>query len=78
MNFTVYSKPGCPYCDRIKLVMERANLRHKVYVLDEHFTRDEFYDEFGVGSTFPQVVNGAEHLGGCTETVQYLRKNNIV
>ena len=33
-----------------------------------------FYGQFGQGSTFPQVVlNDTQKIGGCTETVKYLR-----
>lgn len=79
MKFTVYSKEGCPYCIKIKQVLELSNLEHKVYTLGEDFSREQFYAEFGYGSTFPQVVmNDQEHLGGCTETVKYLKEQNII
>lgn len=79
MRFTIYSKNGCPFCSKIEQVMQLSNLEHKVYKLDENFTRDEFYAEFGNGSTFPQVImNDTEHLGGCTDTVKYLQENNII
>jgi glutaredoxin len=79
MKFTVYSKDGCPYCSKIKQVLELANLEHVVYTLGENFERDQFYAEFGQGSTFPQVIlNDQEHLGGCTDTVQYLKEQNLV
>lgn len=78
MKFTIYSKQGCPYCDKIKQVMKLSNLDHVVYTLDENFTRDEFYSEFGRGSTFPQVIMDQHHLGGCTDTVQYLKEKGIV
>lgn len=78
MKFTVYSKTGCPYCERIQKVLSLANLEHKIYKLDEHFTREQFYAEFGVGSTFPQVILNDKHIGGCTDTVQYLKENKIV
>ena len=79
MKFTVYSKDGCLYCSKIKQVLELANLEHVVYNLGEHFERDGFYAEFGEGSTFPQVIlNDQTHLGGCTDTVQYLKEQNLV
>lgn len=79
MRFTVYSKDGCPYCSKIQEVLKLAELEHKVYKLNEHFTREEFYSEFGEGSTFPQVIlNDSQHLGGCTDAVQYLVENNLV
>ena len=78
MNFTVYSKDGCPYCTKVVQVLELAQLSHVVYKLDEHFDRQSFYGQFGDGSTFPQVVVNQTNLGGCTETVQYLKENNLV
>jgi len=79
MKFTVYSKDGCPYCSRIQEVLELANLQHVVYKLNTNFTREEFYSEFGQGSTFPQVIlNDQTHLGGCTDTVHYLKEQKLV
>ena len=78
MNFTVYSKDGCPFCTKVVQVLELAKLNHVVYELDEHFNRDAFYGQFGNGSTFPQVVLNGTNIGGCTETVQYLKENKLV
>ena len=79
MKFTIYSKEGCPYCEKVKQVMQLTQLEHKVYTLNENFTKEEFYAEFGEGSTFPQVdLNDTEHLGGCVDTVKYLKENNLV
>ena len=79
MRFTVYSKDGCPYCSKIEQVLQLTELEHKVYKLDYDFNRDQFYAEFGEGSTFPQVVlNDQEHLGGCSDTVKYLQEQKLV
>ena len=78
MNFTVYSREGCPYCSKIVEVLKLAELRFVEYKLDRDFDRDSFYGQFGDGSTFPQVVKDGTNLGGCTETVKYLQENNLV
>ena len=78
MNFTVYSRDGCPYCVKIAEVLQLAELKHVIYKLDRDFDRESFYGQFGQGATFPQVVLNTENLGGCTETVQYLKENNLV
>ena len=78
MNFTVYSREGCPYCTKVVQVLELAGLNHVVYKLGDHFDRKSFYGQFGEGSTFPQVSLDGRNLGGCTETVQYLRENKLV
>ena len=77
-NFTVYSREGCPYCDKVQQVLQLAELRHVIYKLYRELDRDAFYQQFGQGSTFPQVVLNGDNLGGCTETVQYLKENDLV
>ena len=77
MNFAVYSKEGCPYCDKIKQVMDLTKLSYVVYNLNEDFDRDSFYGEFGQGATFPQVVVDGKKLGGCVDTIKFLRENRI-
>ena len=78
MKFTVYSKDGCPYCTKVQQVLELAELQHVIYKLNDDFTREEFYAEFGQGSTFPQVVLDGERIGGCVDTVKYLTEQNLV
>ena len=78
MNFAVYSKTGCPYCDKVKEVLELTNSKFVVYTLDQHFDRIAFYGEFGEGSTFPQVVCDGKKLGGSVETVKFLREKKII
>tara|TARA_B100000945_G_scaffold149111_1_gene119500 strand:+ start:312 stop:587 length:276 start_codon:yes stop_codon:yes gene_type:complete len=77
-NFTVYSKEGCPYCDKVQKVLELANLNHVVYKLGEDFSKEAFYGQFGQGSTFPQVVIDSTNLGGCSDTVKYLKEKELV
>ena len=78
MNFVVYSKDGCPYCTKVVQVLELAQLNHVVYKLDDDFDKQSFYGQFGDGTTFPQVVVNQTNLGGCTETVQYLKEKKLV
>ena len=78
MNFTVYSKDGCPFCTKVVQVLQLSKLNHVVYELDQDFDRESFYGQFGQGSTFPQVVVDATNLGGCTENIQYLKENKLV
>ena len=78
MNFTVYSKQGCPFCIKVVQVLQLSKLNHVVYELDQDFDKESFYGQFGSGSTFPQVVVDATNLGGCSETIQYLKEKKLV
>ena len=77
--FTVYSKLGCPFCDKIEKVFKMKGFEYTKQMLGEDFNREEFYEKFGKGSTFPRVLDSeGELIGGATETVVYLRSKGLV
>ena len=78
MNFAVYSKDNCPYCFKVKQVLELTGSNFVVYNLDEDFTREEFYSEFGQGSTFPQVICDEKKIGGSVDTIKFLREQQVI
>jgi glutaredoxin len=77
-NFIVYSKDGCPFCDKVSKVLELTEQNHVIYKLGVDFTREEFYNEFGQGSTFPRVICNDQLIGGCTETIQWLQEQKVI
>ena len=77
MDVTIYTKENCIFCTKAKAALESYG--PKILKLDEDFNKSGFYSQFGDGCTFPQVVvNDMQHLGGCTETVKYLKENELV
>lgn len=78
MDFLVYSKDSCPYCYKVMQVLELTGKRYVEYKLNRDFTREEFYTKFGEGSTFPQVLCDDNPLGGCVDTIKFLKENKIV
>ncbi len=77
MNFTIYSKEDCPYCHKVKTVLELTGSKFVVYTLGEDFTREQFFGEFGEGSTFPQVLCDEKELGGAVDTIKFLRERHL-
>lgn len=79
MKFKVYSRSGCPYCTKIKSILLLKNIEYESYELETDFNREEFYEMFGGGSTFPQVITeDGTYIGGCTEAVRYLKENEMI
>ena len=74
MRAVVYSKPECPYCEKIKAVLFHCAIEYTEYIFEKDFNRNQFYAEFGEGVTFPQVILDDKHVGGCTDTVKYLKE----
>jgi|TARA_B100000287_G_C20181027_1_gene602223 glutaredoxin len=77
MNFTIYSKDGCKFCTKAKQLLDYTKQKYVVYNLDQHFTKEQFQEEFGVGKGFPQVTVNGKKLGGCMETLQYLKEQKL-
>ena len=77
MNFAVYSKEDCPYCEKVKKVLELTGSSFVVYNLGEDYTREGFISEFGEGATFPQVSVDGKKIGGSVETVKFLKEQQI-
>lgn len=78
MKVAIYSKENCPYCEKIKQVFNLISVDFVEYKLNEHFTRENFIAEFGEGSTFPRVLIDDTLIGGCSETISFLKENNLV
>ena len=78
MKFLVYSKVGCPYCTKVMTVLEMTGKQFVEYKLGRDFTGEEFYDKFGKGSTFPQVLCDDKKLGGCVDTIKFLREHRVI
>ena len=80
MNFAVYTKEGCPYCEKVKELMRLTKQEYVVYTLDEHFTIENFEEEFNT-RTFPQIVldnsSQRKHIGGAAELAQYFKEKSL-
>ena len=78
MNFTIYSKEGCSYCEKAKKLLDLAKVEYRVYKLDKDFTKDQFISEFGYGASLPRILADDKLIGGCLDTFRYLEEKNLV
>ena len=75
--FTIYSKAGCTFCEKIVQFLEENHLPHEKLSLGEDYDREEFIDRFGQ-TTFPRVLHNGELVGGMQETVKYIVRNKLI
>lgn len=57
---TIYSKPGCIYCDLAYELLDKHDIRYEKITEHKH-------------KMVPQIFFGKEHIGGYTDLVRYLR-----
>lgn len=75
--FYIYTKEGCIFCDQIKQVLSLKGFKYEERKLQEDYNIDEFKQRFK-SNKFPQVVYENENLGGCIETIKYLKSNKMI
>lgn len=78
MSFKIYSKPGCPFCVKVKDVLRLSNQNFVEYSFGKDFNKEEFYSKFGNNATFPQVLYEEQKLGGCSDTIKFLKEQNLI
>jgi glutaredoxin len=78
-QFTVYSKSGCPNCNKVKNLLKTNNLPFNVIDCDEFILENK--EEFLLFiktlarqecKTFPMVFTNAQFIGGYNETNNHL------
>lgn len=71
--FTVYSKPGCGFCDKAKSLLESKSLPYSEIILDvgqekisgkEYVSVDELKRLVPGVRAVPQIFKDGQHLGG--------------
>jgi glutaredoxin len=78
MQVTIYSKDNCSYCEKIKTIFKLIDMNFVEYKLDDNFTKENFIAEFGENSTFPRVLIDDKLIGGSSETIAYLKEQNLL
>lgn len=64
---TIYTRDGCGYCSKAKALLMSKGVEFKEYnaTVNPDY-RQEMMDRTG-GRTFPQVIIGDKHVGGCDD-----------
>lgn len=61
MLIELYTKPGCPECNRTKKVLAQYQIPYKEFVLGENITREEVKAKFPDAKYVPIIlVDGVE------------------
>lgn len=68
-EITMYSKDGCPFCEKAKAFFEKHNLSREIIDLTDDEKRKEFYAQTGTHSV-PQIFYNGEHIGGYDEMIK--------
>ena len=79
--FTIYSKPGCSYCEQAKNVLASAGLPYNELILDVGQVKDptknyttvtQLKQRIPSARTVPQIFHEEQLIGGFDALKQYL------
>jgi glutaredoxin len=80
-GFTIYSKSGCPNCNKVKLLLKEKYFLFSIIDCDEYilenkdffllFIKEQINKDW---KTFPIVFDNGKFIGGYQETQKYIDK----
>ena len=75
MEVEIYSKTNCVFCEKAKIRLQ--NHKPTIHMLDQDYSRDDFFKKFPNAKTFPQIIINKEHIGGYFELKKWLDQNTF-
>lgn len=71
---TVYSRPGCKWCETSKSLLELKGVEYNELMLDVDITVDQLKQLVPGAKSVPQIMDNGIYIGGYKELTQYLEK----
>jgi glutaredoxin 3 len=66
-HFTIYSTPGCPWCQKAKDLCVENNATYSEFVVGRDIERDEFFEKFPGVKSAPFILQQDKVVGGYVE-----------
>lgn len=74
----IFSKDNCSYCMYVIRLFDELQFKYTVLKLGSDFTKADHYKKFGVDAKFPQVEVDDTNIGGCRDTVIWLKNEGYL
>jgi len=82
-GYTIYSKSGCPFCTKVKSLLEKEAPSPLLVDCDDYLVENKesflvFIKEMAGKEykTFPMIFHNGDFIGGFTETKEYYEKQS--
>jgi len=82
-GYTIYSKSGCPFCTKVKRLLEKESPAPLLVDCDDYLVENKegflsFIQQMAGKEykTFPMIFHNGNFLGGFTETKEYYEKQS--
>jgi len=71
---TIYSRPGCKWCETSKSLLELKGLEYNELMLDVDITVDQLKKLVPGAKSVPQIMSDNLYIGGYKELTEYLEQ----
>jgi len=78
LDITIYSSPGCFYCDQAKELCKRTVQIPKIVTVGQDISKEEFSSKFPNVNAYPHIIVEGEVIGGLVDFAKYFIKNGII
>ena len=72
---TIYSRPGCKYCDQTKTLLEQRGIEYNELMLGVDITVEQLKQLVPGAKSVPQIMDDSIYVGGYKELIEHLDKN---
>ena len=74
MNFLIFTKYRCSYCDRAKSLIEKKGFEYKSINIEEDNNIDLLLEKNKYARTMPQIFINDKLIGGFSDLVQHFEE----
>ena len=71
MTATVWTKPGCPFCDMAKTLLEQKGIEYEERNIGNGWTREQLLEAVPTAKTVPQIFIDDQYIG----TFEHLKQH---
>jgi len=71
MTATVWTKPGCPFCDMAKTLLEQKGIAYEERNIGNGWTREQLLEAVPTAKTVPQIFIDDQYIG----TFEHLKQH---
>jgi len=72
---TIYSRPGCMYCEQTKTLLEQRGIEYNELMLGVDITVEQLKQLVPGAKSVPQIMDDSIYVGGYKELIEHLDKN---
>lgn len=77
-QYKVYVKDNCPYCDRVKKLLNICKLNYTLHDVSDPKVRKEFDNYFPDITSVPQILYNESPIGDSIKFVAHLKELKLI